>query len=358
MLSKGLIAPVLVVFVIILDLLVRRRDGPRLPLMQYRQDAVWAVGVFVVLAAPWYVANTIRDGVPFLEMHFLGGSTAWRYVGIGVRSQHLFINLLAFGPLLLVGCLPWTPLLPATVRKAWSGWKTLSPGPRLCAVWAAGGFAVLSLVPGARSIRYLLPLYPPLAILMASTVSGSTTRPQVARTSGWVALGLGILALVAHIATRGLAQAPQPLSSTAVLLPGAGPAFIGFGILTLNGKLRHAVAVLSVVSILAYGTYVWTLNQGWDRFWPWPRITATILEKYRHGDRIVVVGDPQQGNFLNYHLNGLTARSMSETDLVSEWGREGLFALLDPAVFARVAPRLRPIVLVRAESGWVLVSNR
>jgi 4-amino-4-deoxy-L-arabinose transferase-like glycosyltransferase len=357
MLTKGLIGPLLILFIISLDLVAGRSGVHRISRSQAVRDVLWAGGVFLLVAAPWYIANTVREGTPFLELHFLGGSTVWRYVTEGLRSQDRLVALLAFGPLLVLGCIPWTPLLPATIRAAWTDWRAIGPGVRLCAIWAAGGFAALSLQPGVREIRYLLPLYPPLAILMARMLSGVATSLRVPRSIGWVAVGLGVVGVATQTIARSLVPPPQPFSPSQLILPGAGPALIIFGALTLIGRLRVAVATIAAAVIVAYGSYVWTLNQRWDQYWPWARISASILERHRPGDRIVIVGNHTL-DLLIYHLNGLTADSMSEERLVREWTGGGLFAVVAPEVYARVAPRLRPTVLVRAGSGWVLVSNR
>jgi 4-amino-4-deoxy-L-arabinose transferase-like glycosyltransferase len=66
-----------------------------------------------------------------------------------------------YGVALLGSFMPWTPLLPVALRDAW---RARAPRERFLLAWAGTVFVFFSLAAGKRS-AYLLPLFPPLAVL-------------------------------------------------------------------------------------------------------------------------------------------------------------------------------------------------
>jgi len=127
------------------------------------------------VAAPWFIAGAIRQGMPFVDTVFLHGS-----LGVG-RFVRPFLTspipywqvVLAYVPMLAAGLLPWTGLLPGAVREGWRGLRAGPPPIRLCALWAGVYFLLVSLAPGDKVWRYLYPCYPPLAVLAARWLTGA-----------------------------------------------------------------------------------------------------------------------------------------------------------------------------------------
>ena len=85
-------------------------------------------------------------------------------------------TLLFYVPVLLLGFFPWSGLLPAALWQSIKEWKSFRTGttdPRgeeglllFCALWVSGIFLFFTLS-ATRLPHYVLPLYPPAALLVA-----------------------------------------------------------------------------------------------------------------------------------------------------------------------------------------------
>ncbi len=138
----------------------------------------WAV--CVLIAAPWYLAMLSIHGTEYLaaaQAHTLG-RFANPMEGHGG-------TILFYVPVLLLGFFPWSGwLLPALVHE-WRNWKSWWMNARpaggeqglllFCAVWVAALFVFFSLS-ATRLPHYILPLYPPAALLAAVLCARAFTR--------------------------------------------------------------------------------------------------------------------------------------------------------------------------------------
>jgi 4-amino-4-deoxy-L-arabinose transferase-like glycosyltransferase len=338
------------------DLLVARRLSAPAP-GRWAHAAAGA-GVFVLVAAPWFLYETLRQGMPFVELFFLRQSTAWRFVrGYGVPLPY-WIGLVAYVPLAIVAVLPWSGVLPGAIRE---GWRSLRGGAatlRLCMVWTLVVFLVLSLVPGTKSIRYLLPLYPPLAILGAHFLIKAIDTPRGLRTPAAVLAALWFPALVA-----GCVAGRNSPEVRIYLLPGAvfTAVVLGF-LLALRWKHgRPAVAVLAVGTFVTFALFAWTSTEDYAHRWLRPmRDAATQIDRlYRPGDRVFIVGEAHlESDIVNYYLDGPMMVSTDEATLRRAWSQGGVLALLAPEVYTKVEADLHPVTLMETPTGLVLVTNR
>ena len=118
--------------------------------------------------APWYVAATYQQGMPFLRLHLLVENVG-RFFGGHEGQVWYYVE-----PFISMG-LPWTIALPTAV----AGTSALPSRPRrFLWVWVVVMFVFFSLSLGKRR-EYLLPLRPALAILLAGWLV-----PQFARLRG------------------------------------------------------------------------------------------------------------------------------------------------------------------------------
>ena len=220
-LAKGLIGAVIPALVIGAWLILRRR---------WRVIAVlvWAPGVliFLAIAAPWFVAMQWRfDG--FLDYFFVVQHFK-RFAAGGFNNAQPFWF---YPAVLLVLSLPWLPWLWRTLRRGLArggagdksgdgaggsaGDATRDAVRLLAVVWAAAVVGFFSL-PQSKLVGYILPAVPPLAFLMAESLSKPVTssrhtlRLWGASAAVSAAVGLGVVsALAIHPlrTSRGLATA-------------------------------------------------------------------------------------------------------------------------------------------------------
>ena len=323
--------------------------------LRWSQAAAGAV-VFLLVAAPWFVYGALRHGQPFVELLLLQQSIAWRFVeGYAVPLPY-WMGLMAYVPLLIAAVFPWSGLLPGAIREGWRSLRRESAPLRLCVVWMAVIFGVLSLVPGTKSIRYLLPIYPPLAILSAHFVNNVVDTPRGLKTPAAVLALIWFAALVgASIgATRGLPEAPVYYPLIAVFTA----TVVAFVFAVRSGHGRSAVAILAVGAMVTYGLFAWTSTKEFATHWPLRSVAAEIERLYRPGDQVLNVGNkPLASNIVNYYLNGPVMVSADEGTLRRVWRQARVLAWLAPAVYQSVEDDLRPVTLMETPAGWRLVAN-
>ena len=180
------------------------------------------VAVLGVLAAPWFAAMTSVHGVAYLDRFFIAENVE-RFATPRYNDPR---PLWYYLPILVAGLLPWSPLmllwappLMRVVRRL----RPVAPVEWWLGLWAAGPLLFYSLSIGQQP-RYILPVLPPLAILLArATVRRVAPAPGRAAGSsdtllavGGVTAGtvVGVLGLLVYRA-RSLLAGVDPLGVTA-----------------------------------------------------------------------------------------------------------------------------------------------
>lgn len=363
-LTKGVLWAGVFVLIIVVDLLIasRRSDVGH---WRWNQVAVGAV-VCLIVAAPWFVVGIVRQGAPFVQTFLIGENGIERvlhpFLGSGVVPMRGRLMLgLAYVPILMLGMLPWTGWLPGAVGE---GWRSLRAGPRslrLCAVWFGVFFLLLSLSQGDRIMRYLLPLYPALAVLAAGSLVKAFEEPRRQRTAAAISLLFGV-PLIAATAWFYFLYAPNDIR---IYLPVVLPSLIlfslvlsVFAVVTIVRPGRRAVVVLAAGVLVSYGLMYWTTMQRWEQIWPWPAITSTVNRLYRPGDRVLVVGSSgAETNFASYWI-AAPVQAADDASFLHAWQEGRVFGLLSPDAATRLTDRLQPVVLVKTPLGWILATNR
>ena len=124
--------------------------------------------LLLLLALPWYAAETVRTGGAFFD-EFIVNQNFRRFTGAGsVYSDGEFMPLYYYIPKMFAGALPWAPISIAALIVCFRRLLRLrfSTGTVFLLMWLGTGFVFFSLSALKRG-DYLLPLYPPLAILTA-----------------------------------------------------------------------------------------------------------------------------------------------------------------------------------------------
>jgi hypothetical protein len=169
MLTKGLVAPVLIGGIGLAYLAV----SGQLPLLR-RARVVRCMGIFVAIAGPWYLAVAVLD--PEYLREFFGRHHFQRYFQ-GARYLHPG-PIYYYAPMLLLCFLPWSVLLPATVRELARG-EHRGAAVRFCLCWVLGVLLFFSFSRGKLG-TYILPSLPALALLVGRYVSGLIERTDLA----------------------------------------------------------------------------------------------------------------------------------------------------------------------------------
>ena len=145
-----------------------------MPGMQRPRALQWqGLLLFLLVAAPWYVAVTLRN--PGLLDYFLGKEVVGRVASDTFARHGQWYGWIAvYAPTLLLGTLPWTPALlrwartlPARLRQ-WRGGegRMEDRAGLLLALWLLVPLLVFC-ASRSRLPLYILPLFVPLAVLAA-----------------------------------------------------------------------------------------------------------------------------------------------------------------------------------------------
>ena len=195
-------------------------------------------GTFLIVALPWYLLCTLRNGAIFLrtffwEHHFERFTTAslahgqpfWFYV-----------------PVLAAALMPWTPVLPLLARRA----LYCDRRRRFLLLWLLFVLVFFSFsknkLPG-----YLLPLAPPAAALMGAAIAETKGARWALPAAALCLMAIPLaLPLLPQALAAGLSRAPLPAFEW-IWLP---PIALALGIYWLERQGRRATA-LAVMAIAA-----------------------------------------------------------------------------------------------------------
>lgn len=186
-LSKGIVVGVLTVASLVLYSLLERDSRP------WKRLHAWVgVPLFLLVAAPWFIAVSLRNP-DFPEFFFVHEHFARFLTTVHQRVEPWWFFL----PPLLLGVLPWGF---ASVRASVRAWRASGPTPEFKPLRFLLIFALFTLVffsmSGSKLAPYIQPLFPPLAVLVGVCVAGSATfmRNTAVITASLVALvGVGLL---------------------------------------------------------------------------------------------------------------------------------------------------------------------
>ncbi|MCI5837026.1 MAG: glycosyltransferase family 39 protein [Veillonellaceae bacterium] len=237
--------------------------------------------ISALFGLPWYVYMTAVHGQVFIET-FLGFHNVTRFLTPEHATQHAWWRYL---PVLAIGFLPWTALLPALFARGVQAvrrgtWR--AGGSKLwCTLWFGNIFIFFSLS-GTQLVSYIAPAFAPLALLAGEMLATSRLQHTAVVTGGFaviLAASLpflpsattvpGLLPFTAVLAVAGIAQAyalyrGNPLrylaaggavtAALACLFHTATPAIISqYTVLPLAEELRAAPARLYVEPFLRPG---------------------------------------------------------------------------------------------------------
>jgi 4-amino-4-deoxy-L-arabinose transferase-like glycosyltransferase len=129
-----------------------------------RSMPVSAILAFLAIAAPWFIAVSIRHP-SFLDFFFVHHHLE-RLVAGGDEPDLHPKPFTYYVPIVIGGFLPWILFTPAAIRRAWKHRDPETRIARVLWVWAALVLAFFMLSSGKR-VPYVLPIWPALAVGLA-----------------------------------------------------------------------------------------------------------------------------------------------------------------------------------------------
>ncbi len=238
MLTKGPVALVLPVLVYLIARLVLA-DG-LLPTRRGWFGLRWlnvalAAGVLLAVALPWFLAMADVHGVAYLRRFFVGENlerfATERYNG---RRPLWF-----YAPIIFGGLAPWSSLMVLWVPpfgRVLRGARRLTEIEWRLILWAAVPVIFYTLSVGQQP-RYILPVLPPLAVLVARTL---VARLAASDAAGRRDLGVALAITASAIAFLALA----------FLLFRARPLL--FALTPLQGQIGTAIIVVAALGLLGW----------------------------------------------------------------------------------------------------------
>ncbi len=164
----------------------------------------------LLIAAPWYLVMLSIHGADYLAA--AQANTTGRFAN---PMEGHGGTLLFYIPVLLLGFFPWSGLLPVALWhsiRTWKSFRTGTADPRgedglllFCALWVSGIFLFFTLS-ATRLPHYVLPLYPPAALLVAvlwsrflnnARPAGLTVSKRIVLVTGYLfSIALGSVPLI------------------------------------------------------------------------------------------------------------------------------------------------------------------
>ena len=242
-LTKGLVGLVLPVGALAAYTVLRREwTLPR------RLVSVPALLAFAAVAAPWFVAMSVQhpDFARFFFLHEHFG----RFLS---TAHHRAGPPWYYVPVVVAGVVPWFAFLPGALRDAWRRTRRPSNGldadlVLLCACCVPFLFFSVS---QSKLVPYILPIFPPLAILIArylTSLSAARLTAHLLPTLG----GAALILLAAPLIPAGL-PADVPPEMRAAYLPWVvvtALSLVALATLSLNLALQRRAAAAIVALAL------------------------------------------------------------------------------------------------------------
>ncbi len=182
-LSKGLIGIVLPGAVVVLYTLIERDWR-----LWRRMHLVGGVLVFLLIAAPWFIAVS-RANPEFAHFFFIHE----HFERFTTKAHHRYAPWWYFIPVLALGILPWLLVMGDALARAWKagGAAERFKPRRFALIWVVFIFLFFS-KSDSKLASYILPIFPALALLIGERLARIAPRRAF-----WLVLPVAVLAVVA-----------------------------------------------------------------------------------------------------------------------------------------------------------------
>jgi 4-amino-4-deoxy-L-arabinose transferase-like glycosyltransferase len=210
-----------------------------------------AVGIIwmLVLVLPWFLAMISRTGMSFFVESV--GEDLFAKIASGQESHGAPPGLYVL--LFWVTFWPGAPLALLAAPAVWSAWR--EPGARFLLAWIVPSWIVFEIVI-TKLPHYVLPLYPPIAILVAGVVNHhalSQARWLVRGTVGWFAVAaVASLAMIVGtiVIGRELGLLAWPFAAAATIF-----GLLAWLLFDADGPERALLRAITASILVAFTAY-------------------------------------------------------------------------------------------------------
>ncbi len=333
--TKGPIGLALPAMVMVALWAVRRDWGA------WRRIPFSGILAFAAVGLPWYAAQTVRYGAPFVRTA-VGYYLFTRFFGVVENQPGPWWY---YAPVLVLGALPWTAFAPSAVALLWRRRAGLASQAVL--LWCGITVIFYSLA-GTKLPNYVLPVYPVLAVGIARLLLDALTSPS-GSSRGPMRLAAALLPVpsvffLIAMAAYGRLKFPTqavalvaPLTVVAVILAG-GP-LVAWGFL-LSRRTAAAIAMLVIVPVVAVPVLVHDTLPAVEAYRPVPRVGRLLRAEMGPDDELVAVRMPLAASLRFY--SDRPVRWVEDRDAVARGlcGRSRVFLVVPAPEVEWVRPLL------------------
>lgn len=383
-LMKGPVGLIIPLLVIVPVLMIERRSIALTPI-----DIVLGFVIMLAIALPWYFAMWATHGNAYLQSFFVGDNFE-RFATDRFNDPRPWWFYL---PVVAGGMLPWTPLALTwlgPITQFLRGRRSIGTIDLRLLMWAILPLAFYSISIGKQP-RYVLPVLPPLALLLASSIvertqewrgfDGVRSTPRRALPvvvgsllSGIFFVALGVLLYRAQPLLINVSPAFTTMASYLTAIAGAVVILV-----SVSGQWRSAPLVIALAAAITLPAVQYgALSSGGDDT---VRQMAQLVQQHRQANEQVgtlgvfvrnlvfysgikttdVIGDEQAKNFLGQADRALMVAPVEQIDRLEREQGVKVQRLAELLYFNEAGVRVRTLLWPDASRDLtrvVLVSNR
>jgi 4-amino-4-deoxy-L-arabinose transferase-like glycosyltransferase len=253
----------------------------------WRGRGLWmGVALWTIIVVPWYTITLVRYGWAFWDEFFVRDNFDRLII-----AEHPRNNTPWYYPMiLLVGSLPWMPLVLAAVARAWRAarvWRAADEHRSVLFVmcWLVPTLVFLTIAQ-SKLPSYIFFLFVPLALLMGRTLDAWMRAGWTGPVERWLAVGLAFVQAVALVAATYVKSEYADHRWAALVI--SVPLAVALVVLLL-GRIRCWTWVTVAASLTIVGVAFTGLAPGLEAHTSTKGIAARIAEFRKPGEKIVTV---------------------------------------------------------------------
>ncbi|MFH1428847.1 MAG: glycosyltransferase family 39 protein [Candidatus Margulisiibacteriota bacterium] len=321
---KGLVGLILPGAILLITFLFSK-EYKNFKLKDYLAHLPGGLALVLMIALPWHIAEYLKEGSKFMEFYF-GERTFSRYMGAQSFPGSAFPAYLIY---LFLGFLPWAVFLAQSLYQGYKHYFKISSLPEknyylLLMVWITVTFIFFAVSPGNIFMRYLLPIFPACALLIAKYLYDNVTSPLIKPGIAAAFIGL-LLSLITVIASTFSSQIlnPATIHQDRIYLSILAPFLLFFstGLLAaayylIKNKNKTAVYLLVILTSVSYFVFTGAVRKNIHLALPQKQIAALINQKI-NADTKVIKYMPHRGGLtmLSFYLKPYLKPVYNEKDL-------------------------------------------